>query len=151
VRIFFDTEFYDTGVIVNLISIGMVREDGAEYYAESDSYDYCGGKWLEENVHPYLTGPKKPRKQIAEEVTAFCGDDPEFWAYYASYDWLCLWFGKMLDVPERWPNFVNDIQSIRYLRGILYQPPQISARHHALNDARWNKEFFEIITREIGR
>ena len=38
-RIFFDTEFIDTGRKIHLISIGLVRADGEEYYAESKDVD----------------------------------------------------------------------------------------------------------------
>jgi hypothetical protein len=152
-RVFFDTEFIDDGNTVELVSIGLVRADGQEYYAEIAECDRSRGcEWVQKNVVAHLTGPVKPRAQIAEEIKEFCGRQPEFWAYYAAYDWLCLCqlFGRMLDVPEDWPNFVNDLQSIRYLRGIHYQPPQLTTHHHALNDARWNREFFGVIAREIG-
>ena len=152
-RIFFDTEFIDNGVTVDLISIGMVRDDGAEYYAEPAECDRSKGcDWVHKNVMPHLTGPMKARDQIAHEITQFCGDRPEFWAYYASYDWLCLCqlFGRMLDVPRHWPNFVNDLQSIRYLRGEKAQPDQAGVHHHALNDARWNREFFHFLKGEVN-
>ena len=34
-KIFFDTEFIEDGKTIDLISIGMVREDGETYYASS--------------------------------------------------------------------------------------------------------------------
>lgn len=153
-RIFFDTEFIDNGTTVDLVSIGLVREDGQEYYAEAAECDRDkGGEWVQANVIAHLTGPVRPRKQIAEDLVEFCGRSPEFWAYYATYDWLCLCqlYGRMLDVPAEWPNFVNDLQSIRYLNGIHYQPPQLSTQHHALNDAKWNREFYDVIVREIRK
>ncbi|HET7322728.1 MAG TPA: hypothetical protein VFJ06_00160 [Halococcus sp.] len=33
VRFFYDTEFIDNGRIIDLISIGVVAEDGREFYA----------------------------------------------------------------------------------------------------------------------
>ena len=33
-RIWFDTEFIEDGRTIDLLSIGMVRDDGLEYYAE---------------------------------------------------------------------------------------------------------------------
>jgi hypothetical protein len=36
-RYFYDTEFLDSGRVVDLISIGIVAEDGREYYAISDA------------------------------------------------------------------------------------------------------------------
>lgn len=147
-RIFFDTEFIDDGTTVDLISIGMVREDGKEYYAESSEYAPSKAcEWVRQNVYPHLTGPEKSRGTIAREIAEFVGPHPEFWAYYAAYDWLCLCqlYGRMLDVPADWPNFVNDLQSVRYLRGETWQPEQDEAHHNALNDARWNLKFFRYL------
>jgi hypothetical protein len=54
-KIWFDTEFIEDGRTIDLMSIGMVREDGAFYYAESDQW--IPGKasaWVKENVIPHL-------------------------------------------------------------------------------------------------
>lgn len=145
-RYFYDTEFIDNGKTVELISIGIVSEDGREYYAEAEECDHSKAcHWVKTNVISKLTGPRKPRAQIAAEIKLFCGQRPEFWAYYAAYDWLCLCqlYGRMLDTPESWPNFTNDIQSLRYLMGVREQPEQPEgSEHNALADARWNREFY---------
>ena len=36
VKYFFDTEFYEDGKTIDLISIGIVAEDGREFYAVSN-------------------------------------------------------------------------------------------------------------------
>jgi len=90
-RVWFDTEFIEDGRTIDLISIGMVRQDGALYYAEVEETDMSrASSWVRENVLPRLTGPRKPRAVIAQEVVEFCRAEPEFWAYYASYDWVAL-------------------------------------------------------------
>ena len=75
-KVFYDTEFVDDGRTIELGSIGMVREDGAEYYAETD-YDPAKrvprtewSPWMLENVVPHLSGGscRKPRGQIADEI-----------------------------------------------------------------------------------
>ena len=38
-RICFDTEFIEDGRTIDLLSIGLVREDGATYYAEPAEAD----------------------------------------------------------------------------------------------------------------
>ncbi len=56
--IFFDTEFSDLCADSRLISIGLVSEDGREFYAElSDSYvpKDCGA-FAQEGVLPLLQG-----------------------------------------------------------------------------------------------
>jgi hypothetical protein len=149
-RIFYDTEFIDCPKrqIIELISIGMIREDGTEYYAEVDGVDWgYAVDWVLKNVKPHLEGPSKPRQQIAREIQEFVGPNPEFWGYYAAYDWvaLCQLYGRMLDTPDTWPNFTHDVQALRHMLGITWRPEQKSTAHHALNDARWTKEFFDAI------
>lgn len=57
-KIFYDTEFIDTGTSIDLISIGMVREDGRELYLVADDRDVTTraieDDWLRENVVPSL-------------------------------------------------------------------------------------------------
>lgn len=56
-KIFYDTEFIDDGKTIDLVSIGMVAEDGAEYYAVSSEFDrwkFGTSKWLVQNVFPSL-------------------------------------------------------------------------------------------------
>jgi uncharacterized protein YjfI (DUF2170 family) len=42
VKYFYDTEFIDNGRIIDLISIGVVAEDGREYYAISTEFNRGG-------------------------------------------------------------------------------------------------------------
>jgi hypothetical protein len=57
VKLFYDTEFIDDGKTIDLVSIGIVAEDGQEYYAVSSQFDrwkFGTNKWLVENVFPSL-------------------------------------------------------------------------------------------------
>lgn len=62
-KIFYDTEFLDNGNTIELISIGLVREDGKEYYAINANMD-CAAvgthPWLVDNVLPHLPGRYVP-------------------------------------------------------------------------------------------
>ena len=139
-RICFDTEFVEDGRTIDLLSIGMVREDGATYYAEPAETDRArASEWVAENVLPYLAGPIKPRAQIASEVVTFVGPDPEFWAWYADYDWvaLCQLFGTMMDLPTGWPMFCRDFRQVTDGDALPIQDEQDGQEHHALSDARW--------------
>jgi hypothetical protein len=107
-RIWFDTEFIEDGKTIDLISIGMVREDGATYYAENGRCDHKrADPWVVENVlsHLQFGDAVKSPERIAREIVGFVGENPEFWAYYADYDWvvLCRLFGRMIDLPDGWP------------------------------------------------
>jgi hypothetical protein len=147
-RYWFDTEFIDDGRTIELISIGIVSEDGRRYYAESEECDLSRGcEWVQKNVIPHLTGPRKPRSRIAQDLKLFCGRSPEFWAYFNAYDWvaLCQLYGRMLDTPEGWPNFCFDVQALRCQMGIVNLPEQSTTKHNALADAEWTREAFEYL------
>jgi hypothetical protein len=118
-KIFYDTEFVDTGREIDLISIGMVTENGRELYrvaAEIDDGELHGKirrhDWLMRNVVPHLPVRKQPwrlenswhfsldmsslyvvdRRQLRNEVRAFIDEtpDPELWAWYSAYDHVVL-------------------------------------------------------------
>lgn len=147
-RLWFDTEFIDDGRRIELLSIGVVRDDQATYYAEPSEADHAGaGPWVRENVLPKLTGPQKSRQEIASDLVRFAGSDPEWWAYYGAYDWvaLCQLFGPMMNLPDGWPMFCRDVEQLSLSLGIDIEssvPP--SGGHHALADAQWTREAWEF-------
>lgn len=161
-RFWFDTEFAENGEVIKFISIGIVREDGAEYYAVDKDFDpNDANDWVKENVltildHPdfpgKLPGVYKSRAQIAQDVQEFSGNSPEFWAYCGSYDWvvLCQLFGTMMDLPKGWPYHPMDISQSRKELGVRL-PRQKSQQHNALNDARWTKQAWEYIQQQKVR
>lgn len=118
-RYFYDLELLERGRIVDLISIGIVCEDGREYYAVAD--EITRGKplralkrntWLMNNIVPALPKPHgdwnthmprrwlfdymnpavKPREKIADEVRKFLlsKGTPELWADHGAYDHVAL-------------------------------------------------------------
>lgn len=145
-KIWFDTEFLEDGKTIELISIGMVREDGEKYYAETLRAHSLAKSdpWLEQNVWPHLVHGDaiKERTDIAAEVLAFAGEKPEFWAYYADYDWvaLCQLFGRMIDLPKGWPMFCRDVKQRCVDLGNPKLPVQTGAEHSALADALWARD-----------
>lgn len=149
-RYFFDTEFDEDGKTIEMISIGIVAEDGREYYAVSNEFDpaHCN-QWVRNKVLSLLPPEYtwKPRKQIANEIVHFVGWKPEFWAYYADYDWIvmCQLYGRMFDLPHEWPMFCMDIKQYAVMMGNPTLPNQAGTEHDALEDARWNKLAFEYL------
>jgi hypothetical protein len=166
-RYYLDTEFHETGTTIELISIGIVAEDGRQLYCESSEYDWSqASDWLKENVKPHLWSQAKdkrefnawirdgnigglmPRNHIAIDVKRFCDPDiygkPEFWGYYADYDWVvfCWLFGSMIALPKGFPMFCNDLKQDADRLGIRF-PKMDAGEHHALSDAIWNKEMHE--------
>lgn len=148
-RWFFDTEFAEDGRVIELISIGLVSDDGREYYAVSKEFDpeRCN-EWVRANVLPLLPprdfGGWKTRMEIATDIRELVledGSEPEFWAYFADYDWvvLCQLYGRMVDLPKGFPFWCRDLKQRMAGRGIKKEmmPSQSGAEHSALEDARW--------------
>lgn len=141
-RIWFDAEFIEDGVTIDLLSIGMVREDGATLYYESRDCDQSkASPWVVENVFPHLQGGEHimSRNYIARKILEFVGEKPEFWAWYGAYDWvaLCQLYGSMVSLARHWPFFCRDVKQMCMDRGDPTLPVQESMKHHALADALW--------------
>lgn len=223
-KYFIDTEFLEgtqekrflgftygkTKPTIDLISIGIVSEDGREYYAVSKDFnlyeawnrfqyskvvntDNIPGEvvasiestkvyWIRENVllpiyKEFINGDMRNRfefsyatmkwilssygksnKDIAKEIMSFTKTTTDrtfkndkkisFYGYYADYDWVvfCWTFGKMLDLPEGFPMYCNDIKQELVNRNINKADiPFQDDKHHALEDARWNKLVYETL------
>lgn len=157
-KVFFDTEFYEDGATIQLISLGAVREDGAEYYAETwPAHELAkSSDWLRANVAPYLTSDSKTSKsrpEIAKDLLAFAGEKPQWWAYYADYDWvvLCQLFGRMIDLPKGWPMYCRDLKQLmdeQEARYTLQLPEKPANVHNALADAQWVKRVYDYLMQE---
>lgn len=155
-RIFLDTEFVEDGFTIDLISIGLVAEDGGELYMENGECDLSrASPWVKENVIPHLTGGLRafPRDRIAEMVRRFAGKEPVFYGWYADYDWvaLCQLYGTMMELPKGWPMYCQDLKQLCDYLGNPKLPKQGEAEHQAINDARWNKEAFEFLHGMVNR
>jgi hypothetical protein len=185
-KIFLDTEFHEyvkNGTpTIDLISIGMVREDDACYYAVCNSFnlnDAWNNEWLRYNVlkpihqeaaggqkteytvdrfmNEVLNGSKKfpyvkSRKEIRKDILDFVGDQPEFYAYFADYDWVvfCQLFGRMKELPVHFPQYCMDLKQMMTERGLDKQwkreaLPEPEKSHNALEDALWNRDLYNII------
>lgn len=157
-RYWFDCEFLESGYgqPLWLLSIGIVAGDGREYYAiNADCPTHLANDWVKANVLPYIDqcGPDARLNHLAirEEIRAFCNPavygKPEFWAYYADYDWvmLCQVFGRMVDLPKDWPMYCRDIKQWCDQLGNPPLPEQGEGEHHALADARWNQQAWRFL------
>lgn len=174
-RMWFDTEFIEDGKTIDLVSIGIVAEDGREFYAEAAGVDYSrASEWVQEHVIKHLwhrqdskrdaniwirdggRGGLMSRQQIAREIQTFCDPqlhgEPEFWAYYADYDWvvLCQLFGRMIDLPRGWPMYCRDLKQWADMLGNPSLPEQDKGEHHALSDARWVRDAYLFLEQLQG-
>ncbi|MEY4979436.1 MAG: hypothetical protein RLZZ352_1706 [Pseudomonadota bacterium] len=152
-RYWFDTEFDERDQVIHLISIGIVAEDGREYYAVSADYDDTqANPWLQTHVLPFLSGqPRIPRSQMRQEVLDFFQPAPhEIWAYFGEYDWMVLrqLVGHMMDWPTGWPLSHMNLEQWRLQLGAPKLPSQpVNSLHHALEDARWCRQAWASLAR----
>lgn len=186
-RYWLDTEFIEDGVTIDLISIGIVCDDGREYYACNDECNlFKANQWVKDNVLIHLppkhigvnpgnpdVSPKvrqdilmwKTRDRIKEDLLLFFAggvvdseEDQslnwdqaiqglEIWGYYADYVWVvfCQLFGTMMDLPEGFPMYCRDIKQWCDELGNPKLPEQGKGEHHALADARWNKQAWDFL------
>jgi len=173
-KYYLDTEFIEQSNTIDLISIGIKCEDGRTFYAESTCFDERkASDWVKTNVIAKLkwygngnrtqsyntasvqyTGTPEEKTEvfgtlelIKEGLLDFIGDYvPEFWAYYADYDWVvfCWLFGSMIDLPKEWPMYCRDLKQ---LADDIGKPkfPEPEEEHNALADAEWNHKFHKYL------
>ncbi|MBB1252898.1 3'-5' exoribonuclease [Streptomyces sp. OF3] len=175
-RYWYDTEFLEDGRTIDLISIGIVAEDGREYYAVASDAPWKRirtHEWLMKHVVPSLPQIRgdrrmhlpardlgvdfdhpavKPRTLIAEEVRRFIQPDPQLWAWYGAYDHVALaqLWGPMIHLPSGIPMWTNDLRQECERLGNPPLPEQPDGVHNALADARHNRvrhEALEAIAR----
>lgn len=165
---FIDTEFEEganggidspTGGGIDLISIGIVAEDGTEFYAEDSQYRWsqCGNPWLIDNVKPHLQGGRAlmDRGQLKDELEAFFDDEPVLIGYYNAFDYViwCWIFGRMIDMPSQFQWWHYDIKqwakTFQIPRDALPADPE--DEHNALADARWVQDAYNVVFERASR
>lgn len=148
--IFFDTEFTELGIDPRLISIGLVSEDGREFYAElSDTYQPkdCSA-FVQEAVLPHLEGGEMIMTMY--ELTLRLGnwlEDFEQPVKLAtdSISWDWPWIQELFYEPGTWPENLDGkpealVFSAAFAKGIEKAITDGSLRrHHALDDAKANR------------
>lgn len=159
-KYFIDTEFNEETDPVGLISLGVVAEDGREFYAIDQQYqDWSSlwqttNTWVRKHVRPILmlddVQPVIGNKEVIRNaLQTFIGRDstPEFWGYFADYDWflVCRLFGNFTKLPTNWPYLCYDVRQFQKHKGITNLPTKFTPEHNALIDARWTKHAFEYI------
>jgi hypothetical protein len=99
----------------------------------------------------------KGRREIALEIEAFVNAhgliEPQFYAYFADYDWVvfCQLFGRMMDLPKNFPMYCLDLKQIMASLSLNsvwkkeWCPEDKFGAHNALEDAKWNYRLFLAI------
>ncbi|WIM89199.1 polyadenylate-specific 3'-exoribonuclease AS [Candidatus Mycobacterium wuenschmannii] len=161
-RYFYDTEFIDDGYTIELISIGVVAEDGREYYGVSTEFNPDrAGSWVRANVLPKLPSPAsqlwRSRAQIRNDLETFFdidGPEPiELWAWVGAYDHvaLCQLWGPMTHLPPQIPRFTRELRQLWEEHGSPQMPKRSANVHDALVDARDQLTRYQVITSTGGK
>lgn len=151
--IFFDSEFTSLNPYEGeILSIGMVKENGEEFYIEL-ACAAAPSEWVKEHILPTLTAEKLSREEAKRRIADFIGaGQPLMVANVNQYD--TIYFYKLYDGPETpfyW--LPLDFASIMFARGYdpedneqLYKSLGIDTakyhQHHALDDARLLREAY---------
>lgn len=165
-RSFFDTEFFEDGKIIELISIGIVRHDGPElllYNRDADIERASREPWLRDNVVPKLPPRTDARwlsyKDLATRVRDFLvplnpQEPTDMWAYVGASDWVAFYqlFGRLIDLPEGLPKWFHELKQLMKSAGLKKAdlPPVPQGAHDALVDARWNRDVYDFIAARLG-
>ena len=146
-KYFYDTEFIEDGSTIELISIGVVAEDGREYYAVSTEFDAAAAnEWVRENVLDKLPPAHNPAWKslgvIRDELFDFLTSrpEPELWAWVGAYDHVVLaqLWGDMSGLPRTLPRFTRELKQYWEMAGRPKLPSLPKGNHNALVDARHN-------------
>jgi hypothetical protein len=159
VRYFIDTEFAERGAgkPIDLISIGVMAEDGRNFYAVNSEFKARhANDWVKKHVLPLLPDRNVslsdigfPRweaakawmkhDRIREAFLTFIGNDtaPEFWGWMCGFDYVVVSQLVGFDSwPKGWPYYFRDLQQTADERGIDLRGMTTPSAHDALKDAR---------------
>ena len=130
------------------MSIGVVGEDGREFYAVSTEFDPGrAGPWVRSHVLDKLPSPAdkawRSRERIREDLLEFLTVGPgriELWAWVAAYDHvvLCQLWGPMTELPRVLPRYTRELKQHWETAGSPKLPKAPADAHDALADARHN-------------
>jgi len=160
-RVYFDTEFTGLHKDTTLISIGIIDENGREYYAELKDYDenQCDD-WIKENVIKNLDGNHVVSKEeLREELTEWFSEykKVEIWSDCLAYDWVLFndIFGHAFTIPMNIYYIPFDICTLMKIKGVdpdidredFAEMNEKSSKHNALWDAKVIKECYDKLMR----
>ena len=166
-RFFYDTEFIEDGRVIDLVSIGVVDEQGREFYAVSTEFDPTPAiPWVREHVLDQLPSPAdrawRSRARIRDDLFAFLTasaasrgprEPIELWAWVAAYDHVALvqLWGDMRALPREVPRFTHELKQRWEDAGSPSLPSAPADAHDALADARFNLRRWQVIEAGRGR
>lgn len=161
----FDSEFYNTGGSVEVLTLGFVRDDGERLYLLNPEIQRVKEKiaatakdtWVMDNVlHPDILMAHNPiiptnAEQMAHMVYDFCGRAPIFTTYCGAYDMVALrsLFGSMIEGPKDWRYTCLDLAHPLSMMGLRSRDfPQAGEElpeHNAMADALWTQRVRRLL------
>ena len=143
-KIFIDTEFTDL-VDMDLISIGLVTEDGQEFYAERNDFDVglCND-FVRSEVLPLLRAPGAAvmsKLELRRAVDVWLSQFKDNWpviCYDNMCDWAMLWDLYEKKTPQ-WLRMSNIRDYLDFEKRAAFFVETGLIQHHALNDAHANR------------
>jgi hypothetical protein len=177
--VYLDCEFLPADPTTRgLVSIGLTDDQGVDYYAvnaDMDTTAVLAVPWMVNNVWPYLprTMPGVPghrglldyddqavrpletiRRDIAAYFARTDAAETRLYAYYGGQD-ICrlhsLWDNDWQVMPEAIPRWFTELEALIVEAGRPPLPTQKDGEHHALADARYNRQLHEFVSRKKRR
>ncbi|MEW2393132.1 hypothetical protein AB0933_32705 [Streptomyces venezuelae] len=173
--VYLDCEFLPADpTTAGLVSIGLTDDRGVDYYAVNADMDLKALQavpWMVNNVWPYLPrivlggdddrgilNTDDPAVQhldaIRAGITAYFNNthasETRLYAYYGGQDigrLHSLWDNDWAAMPEQIPRWFTELESLIVDAGRPPLPTQEDGEHHALADARYNRQLHEAVVK----
>lgn len=153
-KVYFDTEFTGLHKGTTLISIGLISEDGDEFYAEFNDFDESQvNDWIKENVLDHLVMNGEPiddksiyhigtKEEIKNDLTQWLWlfESVELVSDVCHYDMVmfCDIFGGAFDIPNHVSACCHDIN-------------QDIARYFGISELQAFDKSREELVKQFGR
>lgn len=140
---------YKYGIGLDSVISAITRADcwNEIYYKKEFEYIKKHNTFLPDKI--YGSGPDGKGE---ERNRPLIYNQPEFYGYYADYDWVvfCWLFGKMIDLPKGFPMYCRDLKQMMDDNGLTKEwkqkeCPDPVGEHNALIDAKWNFDLYKKI------
>jgi len=113
--------------------------------ASGDARNQQPASWLFNYADPAVMNRWSLAARVQEFIEAGGPDreQHELWAYFGAYDHvaLCQLWGRMIDLPACVPMWTHELMQLPEVGAAIRQVPQ-QQEHHALADARWNRDVY---------
>ena len=155
-NLYFDTDFTSLDKYADILSIGIVSDDGKKFYAEFTDYNpekinYWVGKYILDSftldsnnpivVDGDLTTVKGSKDLISKELSKWLGQYKfcTIWTDCISYNWVlfCDIFDNNFNIPTNIHHLPLDLSTLIYMQGVNdgLKVNEIITKQYALLDA----------------